>query len=81
MIYALCVFFSVLMLVVFIKSGSFPKAVLTSAVGGIGALFAVKAVALFIPVSLGVNFYSLAVSALFSVPGVILMLLSQTFLS
>lgn len=80
MIYALAVLSCVLMFIGFVKSGSFFKAVFTSVLGGVGSLFAVGAVAYFIPLSLGVNLYSLVFSAVFSVPGVILMLLAQSFL-
>lgn len=80
MIYVLCVFLGVLMFVAFVKSGSFFKSVFTSILGGVSALCAVKAVSLFLPLTLGINIYSLAFGAFFSVPGVIFMLLAQTFL-
>ncbi len=80
MIYAVCVLVGVVMFVVFIKSGSFLKSVLTSALGGMGALCAVSAVSYFVPLTLGINLYSLVFGAIFSVPGVIFMLLAKTFL-
>ncbi len=67
-------------LFIFLKSGSFFKSLFLSAVGGMGALCAVSAVSYFIPLSVGFNFYTLAFSAVYSVPGVIFLLLSDTFL-
>lgn len=70
----------VFMLFVFNKSGSFFKSVFTSALGGMGALCAVGAVSYFVPLSLGINLYSIVFGCVFSVPGVIFMLLAKTFL-
>ena len=67
-------------LLIFKLSGSFFKAFLTSVVGGIGAICAVGAASYFVPLSLGINFYSLIFSILFSVPGTIFLLLSKVFL-
>ena len=67
-------------LLIFKLSGSFVKAFLTSIVGGVGAICAVGAISYFIPLSIGVNLYSLIFSALFSVPGVVFLLVSQVFL-
>lgn len=69
-----------IMLVVFKKSGGFIKALFTSVLGGVGALCAVSAISYFIPLSLGINLYSLAFSAVFSVPGVVFLLLSKAFI-
>lgn len=66
-------------LLIFKKSGCFFKSFLTSALGGIGALCGVWAVNFFVPLSLGVNVFSLVFSVLFSVPGVIFLLLCKTF--
>ncbi len=68
-----------IMLIVFKKSGNFFKSLLTSVIGGIGALCAVGAVSYFIPLTLGINLTTLGFSALLSVPGVILMLILKTF--
>ena len=70
----------VIVLLVFKKSGCFFKSFFTSALGGIGGLCAIWAVNYFIPLTLGVNVFSLAFSILFSVPGVIFLLLCKTFL-
>ena len=67
-------------LLIFKLSGSFVKSLLTSIVGGVGAICEVGAISYFIPLSLGVNLYSLIFSALFSVPGVVFLLVSQVFL-
>ena len=67
-------------LLIFKLSGSFVKSLLTSIVGGVGAICAVGAISYFVPLSLGVNLYSLIFSALFSVPGVVFLLVSQVFL-
>ncbi len=66
-------------IIIFKFSGNFFKAFFTSALGGIGALCAVWAVNFFVPISLGVNLFSLVFSILFSVPGVIFLLLCKTF--
>lgn len=67
-------------LFIFKKSGSFFKSLLMSALGGVGALCAVGAVSSFVPLTLGINLYSLVFSAMFSVPGVICLLLTKTFI-
>ena len=67
-------------LLIFKISGSFIKSLLTSVIGGVGAICAVGAVSYFIPLSLGVNLYSLVFSALFSIPGVVFLLVSKVFL-
>lgn len=67
-------------LLIFKKSGCFFKSFLTSALGGVGALCAVSAVSYFVPLSVGMNIYTLVFSAMFSVPGVITLLVLKTFL-
>ncbi len=79
MIYFIGVVLFIVVLVIFKASGNFLKAFFTSALGGVGALCAVWAVNFFVPLSLGVNAFSLAFSVLFSVPGVIFLLLCKTF--
>lgn len=79
MIYFIGVVLLVVVLLIFKNSGCFFKAFFTSALGGVGALCAVWAVNYFIPLSLGVNAFSLIFSVLFSVPGVIFLLLCKTF--
>lgn len=79
MLYVLGAFFLIIALLIFKKSGNFFKAFLTSALGGVGALCAVSAVSLIVPVSVGFNWYSLAFSVFYSVPGVVFLLLSETF--
>ena len=70
----------VVALLIFKSSGNFLKSFFTSALGGIGALSAVWAISFFIPVSLGLNLFSLIFSVLFSVPGVVLLLLCKAFI-
>ncbi len=79
MLYVLGAVLLVIALLIFKKSGNFLKAFLTSAVGGVTALCAVSAVSLVVPVSVGLNWYSLAFSVFYSVPGVVFLLLSDTF--
>lgn len=80
MVYATGVVLLLIMLFVFKKSGGFFKAFFTSALGGVGALCAVSALSYFIPLSVGLNLYSLVFSVVFSVPGVVFLLLSKTFI-
>ncbi len=80
MIYATGVILLIIGIIIFKISGNFFKAFFSSALGGVGALCAVWAVNFFVPLSLGVNLFSLAFSVLFSVPGVIFLLLCKTFL-
>ena len=80
MIYFIGFVLLVVVLLIFKNSGCFLKSFFTSVLGGVGALCAVWAVNYFVPLSLGVNVYSLVFGALFSVPGVIFLLLCKTFL-
>ncbi len=80
MIYLIGIALLVMALVMFKNSGCFFKSFFTSALGGVGSLCAVWAVNYFVPLSLGVNIFSLVFSVLFSVPGVIFLLLCKTFL-
>ena len=80
MIYFIGAVLLIAALLIFKKSGCFLKAFFTSALGGVGALCAVWAVNYFVPLSLGVNVFSLVFSVLFSVPGVIFLLLCKTFI-
>lgn len=80
MIYFIGMVLLAVMLLVYKKSGRFFKALFSSVFGGVGALCAVNAVSYFVPVSIGLNIYSLAFSAAFSVPGVIFLLLSKAFI-
>ena len=80
MTYVLGAFLLVVALFIFKNSGNFLKAFITSAVGGVSALCAVSAISFIIPVSVGLNWYSLAFSVFYSVPGVVFLLLSETFI-
>ncbi len=80
MLYVLGVLFFLIALIIFKGSGSFFKAIFTSAIGGVGALCAVSALSAFIPLGVGFNWYSLAFSAFYSVPGVVFLLISQAVL-
>ena len=78
-IYIIAAVCAIIALFIFKKSGSFFKALFTSALGGVGSLCAVGAVSYFVPLTLGINPLSLTVAAFYSVPGVIMMLLLKTF--
>ena len=80
MVYLVAGALCIVSLIVFKKSGNFMKSFFTSALGGATALCAVSALSYFVPLSVGFNWYSLIFSCLFSVPGVIFLLLSKTFL-
>lgn len=71
--------FGAVAFVIFKRSGCFFKSLFTSALGGLSALCAVWAVGTFVPISLGVNLFSAVFCAMFSVPGVICLLLLKTF--
>ena len=76
------IFIGVLILIsllIFKCSKSFFKALFTSVLGGVGAICAVSALSTFVPISICVNWLTLTISALFSVPGVIMLLLINTF--
>lgn len=77
MLYVIGAFLLLVALIIFKNSGAFFKSLLSSVVGGVGALCAVSAMSYFIPLSVGLNWYSLAFSAVFSVPGVIFLLVSK----
>ena len=66
---------TIIALVIFKISKSFFKALFTSALGGLGAICAVGAISYFVPITIGINWLTLVISALFSVPGVIMVLL------
>ena len=80
MVYGIGAVLFFIMLCVFKGSGSFFKSVFTSAIGGVGALCAVNALSYFIPLTVGVNWYTLGFSSIFSVPGVIFLLVSEVLL-
>lgn len=80
MVYLIAGILAVVCLIIFKKSGNFIKSFFTSALGGATALCAVSALSYFIPLSVGLNWYTLAFSCFFSVPGVIFLLLSKTFI-
>lgn len=60
-----------------IKSKHIVKSLLLSSLQGLAALFAVNLVGEFIGIRLAVNWFSLAVSAVGGLPGVIFMLLCR----
>ena len=66
-------------LLIFKSSKSFFKALFTSVLGGIGAICGVSALSMFVPISISINWLSLTIYALFSVPGVIMLLLINAF--
>ncbi|MBE6751619.1 MAG: hypothetical protein E7556_03725 [Ruminococcaceae bacterium] len=78
-IYVFVGFLCFIALVVFKTTKNFFKALFTSVLGGLGAMCAVGAISYFVPISIGINWLTLLISALFSVPGVILVLLLNVF--
>ncbi len=78
-IYVFVGFLCFIALVVFKITKNFFKALFTSILGGLGAICAVGAISYFVPISIGINWLTLLISALFSVPGVILVLLLNVF--
>ena len=72
--------FSLITLLVMIKSKHFFKALILSAAQGIAALFAVNLLSAATGVSLAVNPITLALSAVGSLPAVIAMLVSRLFI-
>ncbi len=80
MVYVMGIFLLFVALWIFKRSGSFLKALLTSALGGLGSLCAVGAISCFVPLTVGLNVYSAVFCALFSVPGTVLLLIAKTFL-
>lgn len=79
-LYVLVGFVVLFMLFVYKKSGSFFKSLISSALGGIGALCAVNAISYFVPLSIGINWVTVAFSSLFSVPGVIFLLVADAMI-
>lgn len=73
--------FSLITLLVMIKSRHFFKALILSAAQGIAALFAVNLLSAATGVSLAVNPITLALSAVGSLPAVIAMLVSRLFIA
>ena len=73
--------FSLITLLVMIKSKHFFKALILSAAQGIAALFAVNLLSAATGVSLAVNPITLALSAVGSLPAVIAMLVSRLFIA
>ena len=80
MLYIIGALLVIMSLIIFKSSGSFLKSLLTSVIGGVSSLCAVSALSYFIPLSVGLNWYTLAFSSLFSVPGVIFLLVSEALL-
>ena len=80
MLYVVGAFLGVICLVIFKSSGSFFKSFFTSVIGGVGSLCAVSALSYFIPLSVGLNWYTLIFSSFFSVPGVIFLLVSEALI-
>ncbi len=68
------------MFVIYKKSGHFFKSLFTGAGGGIGAICAIGAASQFIPLTVGINYFTIAFCSVFSVPGGIFLLLFKTFI-
>ena len=67
-------------LISMLKSRHFLPVLLLTALQGLCALFCADFIADFIPVSIGINPYTLTASALGGIPGVIFILISSIFL-
>lgn len=68
---------SIIILTVSFKSKKFFKSVFLSAFSGLGTLFAVYVLSWFTPLSLPVNLFTSAVSAIGGIPGVIALLITS----
>lgn len=79
-LYAILIVVLIIMLASAVKSGHAVKSMLVSIVGGLGALCAVGVIGQFITLSVGVNFLTVIVAALLSVPGVVMLLLINSIL-
>lgn len=66
----------IIILTVSFKSKHFFKSVFLSAFSGLGGLFAVYVLSFFTPLSLPVNLFTAAVSAVGGIPGVIALLIT-----
>ncbi|MGN0525880.1 MAG: pro-sigmaK processing inhibitor BofA family protein [Acutalibacteraceae bacterium] len=80
MIYAIGIALLIVSNITFKKSGNFFKALFSSVFGGVGALCAVYAISYFLPLTIGLNWYTILFASCYSVPGVIFMLIGKTFL-
>ena len=66
-------------LISFIKSGHFFSSLILSAVQGLTALFAADYIGAFIGVAISINAFTLTLSSLGGIPGVIFLLISSIF--
>ncbi len=69
----------IIILAVSVKSKHFFSCFFLTASSGIGALFFLKVFSVFLPITLPVNFFTLAVSALSGIPGVAALLVTALF--
>ncbi len=76
----LLVVFVIIALISAKKSGHAVKSLLMSVVGGLSALCAVGVLGQFIPLSVGVNIFTVTIAATLSVPGVTMLLLVGTMI-
>ena len=72
--------YAIIIFITYIKSKKFFTALLLTAMQGICALFAVNFLGKFIEVNIPVNYWTLALSSVGGVSGVILMLLCDIFM-
>ena len=79
-LFVFCGIIFLVALIIFKVSKNFLKAMFVSLIGGFGAICAVSAISYFLPLSIGINWLTLFISGLFSVPGVILILLMNVFI-
>ena len=75
------VIYIVLNFIAFFKSKKFFSALILTALQGICALFAVSWIGKYIPVHIPINYWTLGISSLGGVSGVIMLLLCDIFMS
>lgn len=77
------IFLGVLVIValfIFKMSKSFFKALFTSVLGGVGAICGVYTLSCFVPLTICFNWLTILIASLFSVPGVIMLLIFNVLL-
>ena len=79
----LYIFLGVLVIIalfIFKISKKFFKSLFTSVLGGVGAICGVYTLSYFLPLTIGFNWLTVLIASLFSVPGVIMLLILNIIL-
>lgn len=76
----LCICFSIIILIVMIRSKRFFSSLFLSALSGCAALFGLNLMSEFLGFSLSLNPVTLAISCVGGIPGVVMLLVSRLFL-